>query len=396
MNYFDENKNFFGVKGVLGRRDFIVNCLIVELIEALVFMTPLLFAVMFNSDVRTAIVDGAKPLWLLIMQCVVGLTSSALYFPSIVRRVRDIIGEEDDNRIFLVASVIVVIIFMGYTPVASSFFGGWLLLFTLFSLFFMRGRITGQNPKSEIIKFNWGAFWGTWIWGLCNKIPRTLIVLPLFLTCAWFPFVLICGMKGNEWLYNKNQDKINDINLFHNKQQNQAILFGILAPVIVVIISFMLTVVAIFSFRLYSKSNPEFVDNLQASIQQMQLDSVESGFERVELKDGVYRFYMDPEDWALSASKPIFKQSIISAAINYVLLKDGKNSIYLKDRLESVNKLNTIKVYSTFNEEVLGEFYMDPNQAKEYLKDIEDPEKIPEIRKAIIDSYKYNNNPAIP
>ena len=42
----------------------------------------------------------------------------------------------------------------------------------------------------------------------------------------------------------------------------------------------------------------------------MQLDSVESGFERVELKDGVYRFYMDPEDWALSASKPILNNRL--------------------------------------------------------------------------------------
>jgi hypothetical protein len=275
MGYFDENNKFLSLSGVLGRRGFIVNCLIIEVIESLLFLTPFVWGMCLSPEVRAVAMGEVRPLWFMIAQCMLALVSTALYYPSVVRRVRDIVGEDDDNRIFLIASVIAVVIFMGYTPVATSFFGGWLLLFTLFSLFFMSGKITGEKPKSELIKFNWGAFFGTWIWGLINKVPKTLIILPLFFTFAWVPFMFICGLKGNEWAYERNKVYV-ELPEFHLKQQTQSIMLGLFAPVIFLFTSFLLFVMTVFSLRIYSDKHSDFKDGIKTYVQNMQIDSVES------------------------------------------------------------------------------------------------------------------------
>lgn len=105
-DYFVENNKFLSLKGVLGRRDFIVNCLIIDILELVLWITPLMVMSFVKPDFFTILSGGTRPLWLSVALVVVGLISCGLYFPSIVRRVRDIIGEEDDNRIFLVSSVI--------------------------------------------------------------------------------------------------------------------------------------------------------------------------------------------------------------------------------------------------------------------------------------------------
>ncbi len=48
----------------------------------------------------------------------------------------------------------------------------------------------------EARKLSWGAFWFTWIWGLCNGVPLALISLLLPIV---FNFVLL--FKGREWAW---------------------------------------------------------------------------------------------------------------------------------------------------------------------------------------------------
>ena len=112
-DYFVENNKFLSLKGVLGRRDFIVNCLIIDVLELVLWITPLIVMSFVKPEFFSVLSGSSRPLWLSIALVVVGLVSCSLYFPSIVRRVRDIIAEEDDNRIFLVSSVITVILFAG-------------------------------------------------------------------------------------------------------------------------------------------------------------------------------------------------------------------------------------------------------------------------------------------
>ena len=166
--YFEENKKFFSLRGILNRRNFFVNLLIIELIESLL-VTPVVYLMFFKPEIMQAFSAAPRPIWVSLMMVVLGLVNSVLLFPSVVRRIRDILGDEDDNKISVISAVLTVIMFIVYTPLGTSFFGSWLTLFVMVSLLFWQGKISGERPKSEIIKFNWGAFWGTWIWGLLNK-----------------------------------------------------------------------------------------------------------------------------------------------------------------------------------------------------------------------------------
>ena len=397
MNYFEENRKFLALKGVLGRRDFIVNCVLIELVEAIFVITPMLYAFIFLPDFR-AIISGevTRPLWFMLLQCIIGVVSTGLYFPSVVRRIRDIIGEEDDNKIFLISSVVSVIIFMGYTPVANSFLGGWVLLFTLLSLIFMAGKITSQKPQSKVIKFNWGAFFGTWVWGLINKVKRTLLIFPLFFTFAWVPFMLLCGLKGNEWAYENNKDKFENVDVFHIAQKTQSIILGVLSPIIgfltVVVITFMMLV----SLKVYAKYNPELPVWVKNYSQQVQIDSAESMFEKIEEVDGVYQFYLDPEAWKEIVKSQLFTQTVMKNAISYTIIKKTDDVFSLQSILGNVEVINSIKVYSEFNNEVLAEVNIDPVKAKELLEKVDDASARKEALKLINSSCKYNQNPTLP
>lgn len=69
-------------------------------------------------------------------------------------------------------------------------------------------------------EFNWGAYFGTWIWGLFNNSYIPLLHLLLFLTPLGWYFRLLCGLKGNECAYkNKRYD---DVKLFNKSQEKQA------------------------------------------------------------------------------------------------------------------------------------------------------------------------------
>lgn len=396
MGYFDENNKLLDLKGVLGRRDFLVNCLIIEMIEGLLVLTPMFYAIFFKPESRALLLGEIRPLWFLILQCVVGLVSTGLYFPCIVRRVRDIVAVEDDNKIFLISSIIAVIIFMGYTPVSNSFLGGYILLFTLLSLFFMKGKITGEKPKSEIIKFNWGAFFGNWVWGLINKVPKTLFILPLFLTTAWFPFMLICGLKGNEWAYAKNKNKFENVELFHLAQKTQSVILTILSPVIAILCVFLLSITLLSSTKLVTKFNPQLKENFQNYSKQLQIKSAEDGFEKVEKVDGAYVFYLDPEEWETALSSDFLKGSILKSAINYTLIKCKDVQFSTENILNNVDTVNKIKIYSEFNNEVLAEINIDKVKAEELVKKLDNIENLKEAQKLIKESYKFNQNPSIP
>ena len=155
--YFEENKKFFSLRGVLNRRNFFVNLLIIELIESLL-VTPVVYLMFFKPEIMQAFSAAPRPIWVSLMMVVLGLVNSVLLFPSVVRRIRDILGDEDDNKISVISAILTVIMFIVYTPLGTSFFGSWLTLFVMVSLLFWQGKISGERPKSEIIKFNWGAF----------------------------------------------------------------------------------------------------------------------------------------------------------------------------------------------------------------------------------------------
>ena len=66
---------------------------------------------------------------------------------------------------------------------------------------------SGQGKNAliprEVKRFNWGAFFFTWIWGLVNKSYLTLISLALWAISFVVPFIFGfgAGLSGNETAY---------------------------------------------------------------------------------------------------------------------------------------------------------------------------------------------------
>ena len=391
--YFEENKKFFSLRGVLNRRNFFVNLLIIELIESLL-VTPVVYLMFFKPEIMQAFSAAPRPIWVSLMMVVLGLVNSVLLFPSVVRRIRDILGDEDDNKISVISAVLTVIMFIVYTPLGTSFFGSWLTLFVMVSLLFWQGKISGERQKSEIIKFNWGAFWGTWIWGLLNKSFVTLWILPLLFTAGWFPFMLLCGFRGNEWAYEKNSDKYENVEKFHKTQFKQSAILFFVMPIVVVATSIGISAIMSRSIALCSKSHPDFNKKIETKFNNYQINSIEAAFDKIELNKDEYKFYLDPEDWQSVGTT--IKISIFKNAMGYVLIKNNKSSINVEDYVESIDLLNKIKLYSTFNNEELGAFSLKPEEVKTAYQRSVKEKSYTEFKKLWNSGYKFNDHPTIP
>jgi len=66
---------------------------------------------------------------------------------------------------------------------------------------------------ADVKKWNWGAFWTTWIWGLANNSYYTLLAFIPYLGVLW---MIACGLKGNEWAW-KNR-RWSNVGAFHAYQ----------------------------------------------------------------------------------------------------------------------------------------------------------------------------------
>lgn len=396
-NYFAETNKLFKMRGIIGRRGFIVNTLVIELIESLIWATPMAYLLMFNpkiwSDFGVFSIQPTLPLWCTLWMAIVGLIISALYYPSIVRRVRDIVGDVDDNRVYMVSSILVVLFFMGYTPVGANYFAKFLSLFILLVLICQKGKITGKKPKSKIYRFNWGACLGTWIWGLFNRAPITILMLPLCLTCGWFPFMLICGIKGNEWALKDKHNK--DLTSFHNAQSKQAIVWGILAPFLLFGGMIFFSVGSSIVLYNYTKSHPEYKEKLEELSDEYQKASVEANFVQIDIEGDEYKFYMNPVIWDKLSDG--YKTQMINSAANYVYINMKEEGKLLKTSANrypiNIDIMNKTKIYSSFNNELLAEFYLDP---KVYNNKLKQAKTFKEKLLVISSGYKINKYPAIP
>ncbi len=64
--------------------------------------------------------------------------------------------------------------------------------------------LSGQGKMStvppELDKWNWGAFFLNWIWGLCNGVYISLLVMVPFIGPI---MVIVLGAKGSQWAWQK-------------------------------------------------------------------------------------------------------------------------------------------------------------------------------------------------
>lgn len=354
------NNTFWGYDGVIGRRGFIANYLIICIITMLLSIFIYSYAIFASAIFSKAQID-----------VFINVLTIFLLYPSLDRRIRDLTGKEErDANFYLLLAFIVVMLCV---PLIN--------FFTLLGLFVVEGKITGDQPKDAIAKFNWGAFFGTWIWGLFNKSYKTLFMLLIWFTPAAIPFALICGIKGNEWAYkNKKYDTPEQL---HKSQAKQAVLWTIFWPVISILVSVLLGVFSGIAIHNYEKKYPGQIKVKVERIGTKIITKASSAiFTKVEVTKDEYKYYIKPQDW-----KPLSKDEKISMFVlaGYdVMIREGKSIISGDISPEIFNK---IKVYSTFNNELLGECKVT---------------KIPKVKDkadyqaALKDNIYDNPNPSVP
>ena len=216
----------------------------------------------------------------------------------------------------------------------------------------MNGQISSEKPKSDVIRFNWGAFLGTWIWGLCNRCYKTLWILLLWPLTGILPFMLLFGLKGNEWAY-KNKE-YQSIELFHKHQSKQAVIWLILFPFV-----FIASIILAFSLlgnglNLYNKYHPEFKSQVVSYYIKMQNTNAQAIFKEININKNDYIFKLDPAFWnKLSQSR---KHHLYEMAVYYAASNTDKNYIVSENNLKVPVKIyNKVKIISTYNEEVLAQ-----------------------------------------
>jgi len=89
------------------------------------------------------------------------------------------------------------------------------------------GNTSGMGKQAvippEIKRWNWGAFFLTWIWGIRN---RTYIALLCLIPYVSFVMVFVLGAKGSEWSW-RNQ-KWDSIKQFKDSQRTWAIVGAVI------------------------------------------------------------------------------------------------------------------------------------------------------------------------
>lgn len=390
-----ENNKILKCDGVINRRNFIINVLIIMIISEVIFTTPAIFYMFYDLDfLQNIITIKSLPLFFVIWVILEGFCKFLLYIPSVIKRIRDILGENRASEIKVFTYCVIGFMFISiFSIIFTDGIGGilkWVQLFIMIFLMCAKGKITGQKPKSEVYKFNWGAFFGTWLWGLFNKAYKTLWMIPLFFTTAIFPFMILCGLKGNEWSYKKsNNSAVED---FHKSQSRQAIIWGILFPIILMAYSLITFFVAANLINDYLKLNPQYLAKFQNIISTQQITLANDTFSKIELTENEYKFYINPKLWN-SASKR-YKISIFNNAQAYVFYKNNKET---DNSLDSVQPeiLSKIKIYSDYNNELLAECKIDKILI-EQINAKSGKSDMSEIMKQINSSYVFNYHPSLP
>lgn len=395
MSYFEENKKLFSFKGVIGRRDFLVLYLVVAIIVSVFYQTPMFFYVLHNPSLIKVLTAGPLPMWASVSVMIAGIISGLLLLPAVVRRIRDIIGEENDGKIFLMATACFATGIIALTPAGMKYNIGFFDIIIDLCLIFIKGSITGDKPKNEIIKFNWGAFWGTWMWGLWNKCYITLLMLPLLLTSGgWILFMILCGLKGNEWAYSKNKDKYESVEKFHGSQANQSILFLFAAPIISILCAIGIIFASGTSIHKYIQKHPQFKIKMVDQLKQYQLKASEANFEKIEVTEDEYKFYLNPQGWSKMSNYA--KGVFFEHALNYALIKSNRY-IDSKDHQldEYINIAKKVKIISTFNNEILTEFSPTEEQTQQ-MKELSQNQELKELWALRKRCIKFNSKPSLP
>lgn len=391
-NELNVNTKLYGFNGIIGRRDYFLNGIIIASIS-LFFVLP--YQLWLFSNIQT-LPDLLRldrlfiqshlllKLWLLV-----GIVGTFILSASnICRRLNDING-----RINIYINIIVVSIFLFFNlgiilPFCISSLLSILGIILGLVILFKRGKITANYPYDYTKEFNWGAFIATWIWGLFNKSYKTLWMLLLWFTPWGAYYQLYCGLKGNEWAF-KNK-KCNDVEAFNKSQEKQsaifAVLFFIAMPTIYFIIIF--AIVSMFMFSTFDdmKNNPEKAEQTMAKLENTMNKFGSLYFESHKITSDENKFYVLSSDWNGYSFKE--KKDILDLAASLASMEREKEYKKLHPKsyksFTKTSELPRTKIYSTETKKMLGEYNIDESSFESG--------SVKEMIKASLKAYKFYND----
>ena len=299
------NTKLFSGNGYIGRRNFIINYLVIQIIIAIIksihSWISLFLILWFPNIVKLLplkyIPDEILAFFMALLEVI-------LISNSVKRRVYDIIGDENQNKLWIYTSffnIVAIFLFSYISSLSNSnlleFNFGMMILIPIcfisfLFLFCKKGKISSKEEPNNLNKFNWGAFIGTWIWGIFNNIKKAILAIILFFvgSGAGFNFALICGIKGNEWVKNKKDDL--SIEEIHTQQRKQTKIMCILIPIVIIIF-----VLGFVNFVRYNNNYQYMVGKADKVIKIIAKNTTIAVFDKVEFSNGKYCFYINSKDW---------------------------------------------------------------------------------------------------
>ena len=350
----------FSKTGYIGRKIFIVNYLYVQIIIvllrgvwSLIGLGLLVFAPNILKQVPYRYVPDE------LIAIIISIIELLFFYSSVRRRVYDIIGNETQNKLWIYTAFYCIfsVLTLGYLREMYRFgsldidfrFLAFICVVSLLFLCCKKGVLSSNEPENKIYKFNWGAFIGTWIWGLLNNVKNTLIMPVLFFfgNGVLLYFSLICGLNGNEWAY-KNTPNL-PVEDFHKKQKKYTIAMIFTVPILTLFFIVLASIVV-----MYGNNYNYLKQKFEKYINIVSQNTISIDTERYEYFDGHYFFYINPKTWESMSYKD--RQGLFMVSIFKVM---ADKNISTLDEIPSEIPANISFYDSTSDKFLLGCYISD-------------------------------------
>lgn len=349
-------QDLFSSQKAIGRRAFIINVLIINLITTIIFnIIPYicgfcLVAYFLIVDTANITFTSRHLLSEESLKLISDITFLLLLYPSIKSRIKDLFGDSNNKSWVYSLAIVTYLITFVYISIFKSDVNIIVTIIYILILYILFVK-KGQNiEKNNLIRFNWGAFFGTWIWGLLNKVYTPMLMLFLFFTPANLTFALICGLKGNEWAYKKyNNISIEQFNQIQKKDTLKSIVLAIIVLITSSIIFFQ-------GINLINKKNPQFFTSKYEYFINKFSKSV---FSNVIIEKNEYRYYMNPNEFVKCDDEDL--RSIFELAVRDFYIRTNQ-----KNTKVAMSDLNKVTLYSSLNGEFLADCQIPEPEAKNF------------------------------
>ncbi len=356
-----ENKAFISFEGFMGRYDYFLNLVLLNMI-AVLFTLPLTGSFLTSAGNIDSLFNLhnlflLSPLWVKIWGIIGSTLISYIIISNVFRRLNDINGEEKKNFNIAISTVFALANFSYIFPNFLAIIFYLTGIIVAFWVLLKKGKLTGEMPYDFKKEFNWGAFFGTWIWGLFNKSYKTLLMLILWFTPWNILFAVYCGIKGNEWASeNRNWDSLEK---FKSSQEKQTAFWAIFSVILIPAIIFILIFSMAF-FTIMHLTSSEDSTKIEQTLEKLEntMNSLSSlYFEGHELTSTENKFYVLSDDWARYTFTE--KKDIFDMATNMAVTE--RNKADRKTNYTKMSELHRTKIYSKETNQLLGEYIMDKN-----------------------------------